>query len=1040
MTKPTYLPPIIKGDADYRTYRPLVLENGITILLAHDPQSKNFAASVSVHAGASADPRALPGLAHFCEHMCFLGSKAYPEENEYKQYLAQHGGKSNASTSMSHTTYQFDVLADYGEKALDVFSNFFISPLFTPSGTQREVQAVDSENSKNLVSDGRRRLQVLKSLADEKHHFSKFSTGNKFTLPASTSEGNVDSELGTQTSDKKHPLEDILKDINGGEYNKTDSAEFVRAALLAFHERHYRPENMTAVMIGPQSLDELEAWVVPRFGQIPDRWLNKNDGEGKDDEDGNDATTDNSEKWQAMKRAAAQIVDESSADAPPISIQAAVEPSSAFRPELQGGKWPVVVTTKPVQSVRKLDLMFPLPPTWRTPDQSPTSLLSHLFGHEGPGSPYASLQDKGWITSLSAGNRISGPDQALFQIGISLTADGEKHWKEVAKVIFDYGKMVCSVSEASLASVGDANNDTCENGESENELRRIWDEVAALDRLRFHQTSPGGVYSFAPAVAQSISKFGAENCLSVGSRLNENGDTLPLEDTLKFCQRMIPENCFIERSSEGAWEEMEALYEGKHSTSESSVGNGDFVFGKHTEQWYGVDYFVSRVDEEDVLRWETGAGADEVALHLPKPNRYIPRSLELCEDLPEDAKVQRIEKPIEPPKLIVNKPNGRLWWRLDDRYALPKASVTLLLRTATAENKLQPGADESANLRWDYHGETSMQSNFLTNIFADAMAQDTYDSYLAGLGWSLSKSSSGFTLSCSGYSDRLSDFAIKLLTDFCHLDGSSDETFLKESHFITSKDKFVRGMRSYLESSRADSLALYYRNLLLTSKGDGIMKNLELAEAMKLTDVVNQQQEIWADENMVVEMFYTGNVSQKEAELFFDQTMDIIEKTQSKVLQDRAEQTKCSPWVPGPFERRLPPGEDIELHFASKNPKEENGAVIVTYQSQVEGFKGKSLSSEESLQQSAAIRLLCKMIKEPLFNELRTKQQLGYIVSSYYDVNYSSRQTDFFLTQASFPTRPPPGIFNQPLARHLLILWLSMCLARKRNPVKLQIV
>jgi len=128
----TYLPDVIKGDADYRSYRPLLLENGITVLLANDPQSKHFAASVSVHAGASSDPRGLPGLAHFCEHMCFLGSKAYPEENEYKQYLAQHGGKSNASTSMSHTTYQFDVLSEHGEKALDIFSNFFISPCLLP--------------------------------------------------------------------------------------------------------------------------------------------------------------------------------------------------------------------------------------------------------------------------------------------------------------------------------------------------------------------------------------------------------------------------------------------------------------------------------------------------------------------------------------------------------------------------------------------------------------------------------------------------------------------------------------------------------------------------------------------------------------------------------------------------------------------------------------------------------------------------------------------------------------------------------------------
>ena len=31
------------------------------------------------------DPDELPGLAHFCEHMLFLGTKKYPEENEYSK-------------------------------------------------------------------------------------------------------------------------------------------------------------------------------------------------------------------------------------------------------------------------------------------------------------------------------------------------------------------------------------------------------------------------------------------------------------------------------------------------------------------------------------------------------------------------------------------------------------------------------------------------------------------------------------------------------------------------------------------------------------------------------------------------------------------------------------------------------------------------------------------------------------------------------------------------------------------------------------------
>ena len=190
------------------------------------------------------------------------------------------------------------------------------------------------------------------------------------------------------------------------------------------------------------------------------------------------------------------------------------------------------------------------------------------------------------------------------------------------------------------------------------------DEVAKLDQIRFHQTSPGAVYSFASSVAQSISKYGTDKCLSVGSLLNENGDTLPLEEVANFVKGIVPENCFIERCSNGAWEEMEALYGGEQGEGGSSVaggrveikGSNAFVFGKQTEQWYGVDYFVSPVDGKDVQQWESVS--DSTALHLPKPNRFIPRSLDLCDDLPEEAKLQRIEKPIDPPKLIVNDPNG----------------------------------------------------------------------------------------------------------------------------------------------------------------------------------------------------------------------------------------------------------------------------------------------------------------------------------------------------------------------------------------------
>jgi hypothetical protein len=98
--------------------------------------------------------------------------------------------------------------------------------------------------------------------------------------------------------------------------------------------------------------------------------------------------------------------------------------------------------------------------------------------------------------------------------------------------------------------------------------------------------------------------------------------------------------------------------------------------------------------------------------------------------------------------------------------------------------------------------------------------------------------------------------------------------------------------------------------------------------------------------------------------------------------------------VAGNVERRVGSGEDIELHFASKNPEEENGAVVFTYQSSIPAFKGEGISHPLGLQNTSAIRLLCHMLREPLFDDLRTKQQLGYIVSAYYEVGFSSRPNE----------------------------------------------
>ncbi|XP_053548914.1 insulin-degrading enzyme [Bombina bombina] len=183
---------IIKSPEDKREYRGLELTNGIKAILITDPTTDKSSAALDVHIGSMSDPLNIAGLAHFCEHMLFLGTEKYPKENEYSKFLSEHAGSSNAFTSGEHTNFYFDVSHEHLEGALDRFAQFFLCPLFDESCKDREVNAVDSEHEKNLMNDGWRLFQLDKATGNPSHPFSKFGTGNKLTLETSPTQQGVD--------------------------------------------------------------------------------------------------------------------------------------------------------------------------------------------------------------------------------------------------------------------------------------------------------------------------------------------------------------------------------------------------------------------------------------------------------------------------------------------------------------------------------------------------------------------------------------------------------------------------------------------------------------------------------------------------------------------------------------------------------------------------------------------------------------------------------------------------------------------------------
>ncbi len=83
-----------KHPLDKSTERKIILENGLKVYLLSDPNFNMASASMSVMVGSLEDPGDRQGLAHFLEHMLFLGTKKYPDVDEYGKYLKTNGGYS----------------------------------------------------------------------------------------------------------------------------------------------------------------------------------------------------------------------------------------------------------------------------------------------------------------------------------------------------------------------------------------------------------------------------------------------------------------------------------------------------------------------------------------------------------------------------------------------------------------------------------------------------------------------------------------------------------------------------------------------------------------------------------------------------------------------------------------------------------------------------------------------------------------------------------------------------------------------------------
>lgn len=341
---------VLRSPNDERQYRYFQLDNKMKVLLVSDPKAEKSAASLNVHVGSFQNPSAREGLAHFLEHMLFLGTEKYPEAGEYQAFISEHGGQHNAYTSLEQTNYFFDVDSAYLLDTLDRFAQFFVAPRFDAKYVDRERHAVDSEYQLKIKDDSRREWDVLSELLNPKHPLAKFSVGN----------------LQTLVNDDERPI---------------------RPDLIAFYERYYSANLMSLVVLGSESLDQLETAVRSRFSAV----VNRN-----------------------------------------------TEVDVSGEPLFVAGDLPLQVMITPEKEKRELNLLFPVPSAktyWR---QGPLLFLGHLLGGESEGSFLAVMKTQGLVENLSAGPAFDSREGAAFAVSIGLTPQGIVERQQVLEGFYQW--------------------------------------------------------------------------------------------------------------------------------------------------------------------------------------------------------------------------------------------------------------------------------------------------------------------------------------------------------------------------------------------------------------------------------------------------------------------------------------------------------------------------------------------------------------------------------------------------------------------------
>ncbi|GAA5888439.1 hypothetical protein JCM16303_005741, partial [Sporobolomyces ruberrimus] len=343
------------------------------------------------------------------------------------------------------------------------------------------------------------------------------------------------------------------------------------------------------------------------------------------------------------------------------------------------------------------------------------------------------------------------------------------------------------------------------------------------------------------------------------------------------------------------------------------------------EKWYGTEYTIEKTSDK-ILNSKMTA-RDFPGLALPEPNQFVPQDLEIKNKQP-------VETPAKRPLNLKNTPTTRLWYKKDDRWWVPRAACFFLFRS--------PEIDSTAI--------NSVSSRLFTELVRDSLNEYSYDADLAGLSYSFEQQGDGILLNADGYNDKLAvllEVVVKRMK----------ELKVDKKRFDIIVDQMRRLYVNFALEEPYNHVAIDASHLTQAISYT-VQQKLDALNQITPESLQSHISRILA--RLHIESLVHGNMLKDEAVSLSNTIEGILAPEPLSQEELKSHQALI-----------VPQGKHLARRIGG-NPENSNSAV--------EQFTYVGDINDDLLRCKLAV--FGHIVSEPLFDVLRAKEQLGYIVSS----------------------------------------------------------